>query len=83
MFLCDLAFIGPDKVTVTHDLLAADVEAIDPMWPGEDEPGDEIVGAAELEPVRPPNGQVRALAGRELPDVVAAEHGCATSSAEP
>jgi hypothetical protein len=44
---------------------------------------DEIVGTAELEPVRLPNGQVGALAGRELPDVVAAEHGCAATCAEP
>src|SRR6185437_12239138 len=83
MFLCDLALLGPDKVAVTHDFFAVDVEAIDPVWPREDEPGDEIVGTAELEPVRPPNGQVRTFAGRELPDVVAAEHCRAASRAEP
>jgi hypothetical protein len=72
MFLCDRALIGPDKVAVTHDFFAVDVEAIDPVRPREDEPGDEIVRTAELEPVRPPNGYVCALAGRKLPDVVSA-----------
>jgi hypothetical protein len=63
MFLCDLALVGPHKMAVADDLLAADVETLDSVGAREDEPGDEIVGTAELEPVRPPDGYVRALAG--------------------
>jgi hypothetical protein len=40
MFLCDLALIGPCEVPVTDDLLAVDVEAIDPVWSREHQPGD-------------------------------------------
>src|SRR6266516_3552072 len=83
MFLCDLGFIGTDEMPVADDLLAADVETIDPMRAREDEPGDGIVGTAELEPVGAPDRDVGALAGRELADVVASEHRRPTTRAEP
>jgi hypothetical protein len=40
----------------------------------EDEPRDEVLGAAELEAVRPPDREVRLFARLERADVVAAEH---------
>jgi hypothetical protein len=55
MFPRDLGFIGQNEVAVSYDLLAADIETIDSMGPREDEPGYEIVGAAELEPVGTPH----------------------------
>ena len=45
----------------------ADVEPVDPVRRREDEPGDRVgLGAAELEPVRPPDGDVGPLPRREL-----------------
>src|SRR4029079_14838848 len=63
-------------------LPSADIEPVDPVRPGEDETCDEVFGAAELQPVRPPDGQIRALAGRELPDVGSAEDSGAATRAE-
>src|SRR5438034_829527 len=83
MFLCDFALVRPDEVAVADDLLAADVETIDSVGSREDEPGDGIVGSAELEAVCPPDGYIRPPAGRELADVIAAEHRCAAAGAEP
>jgi len=74
MFLRDLGLVGPHEMALADDFLAADVETIDSVGPREDEPGDEIVGAAELQAVRPPDGEVGALSRRELADIVAAEH---------
>src|SRR5882762_9298247 len=82
MFLRDLMLVGPDDVSVADDLLAADVQAIDSVRPREDEPGDEILGSAELEPVSAPDREVGSLSRRELADVVAAEHRRAASRAK-
>ena len=51
--------------------------------PARDPAGDEVVGAAELEPVRAPDRDVGALARLERADVVAAEHPGAASRSEP
>src|SRR5439155_10975672 len=83
MFICDLAVIGTDEVAVADDLLAPDVEAIHSVGSREDEPGDEIVGATELQAIRPPDGDVCAFARRKLADVVAPEHRCAAPRPEP
>jgi hypothetical protein len=48
MFLRYLTLIGPDELAVADDFLAADVETIDSVGPREDEPGNEVVGTAEL-----------------------------------
>ena len=40
MFLRDLAFIGIDELALENDLLAADVETVDPVGALEDEAGD-------------------------------------------
>ena len=53
---------------------AADDQPVDAMRPADDQVADEILGAAELEPVRAPDGEVGALARRERADVVAAQH---------
>ena len=57
-------------------------QAVDPVRGREDERGDEILGAAELEPVDPPDREVGALARLERADVVSAEHGGAAAGAE-
>src|SRR5437879_4992675 len=82
MFLRDLAFVGPEQVAVADDLVAPDIEPVDSMGAREDEPGDKIFGAAELEPVGPPDRQICTLPGRELTDVVASEHGRAAPRPE-
>src|SRR6266516_6919062 len=83
MFLRDLALISPCKVAVTDDLFAVDVEAIHSVGSRQDEPSDEIVRAAELEAIRPPDGDVCALAWRELADVIATKYRRAAPCAEP
>ena len=59
-----------------------DDEPVDAMRRREDEPGDGILGAAELEAVRAPDREVGALARLERADVVAAEHGRAAACPE-
>ena len=71
----DLILVGLDEVAVADDFLAADVQPVGAMRRRQDEAGDGIAGAAELEPVRPPDGDVGALAGLERADVVAAAVG--------
>jgi hypothetical protein len=61
----NLLLVGSQKRAAVHDLLAADVEPIDPMRPREDEAGDQVLGAAELERIRLPNGDIGALARLE------------------
>src|SRR5215207_10889481 len=79
----DLPLVGPDERAAVDDELAADVEPLDAVRSGEDEPVDRIGRAGELEPVRPPDRQVGALARRELTDVGAAEHRRAPARREP
>ena len=50
------------EVPVADDFLAADVEPVDAVRAGEDEAGDGIRGAAELEAVGAPDGEVGTLA---------------------
>src|SRR6266511_2866197 len=73
LFARDLRLVAGDEVPVPNDLFAADVEAVDAVRPGEDEACDRVRGAAELQPVRSPDGEVRAFPGREPADVVPAE----------
>ena len=82
MLARDLVLVGPDEAPVAHDLLAADDQPVDAVRGREDEPRDGILGAAELEPVGPPDREVGALARLERADVVAAEHGRAAARAE-
>jgi len=43
----DLALVRPDEGAASDDVLTADHEPADAMRTGEDEPGDEVVRAAE------------------------------------
>jgi hypothetical protein len=63
MVLRELVLICPQEPAVADDLLATDEEAIDSVRAGEDETGDGIIRAAELEAVGPPDGEIRSLAG--------------------
>ena len=53
------------------------------MRAGEDQPGHRVGGAAELEPVRRPDGEVGALARRDRADVVACQHLGAAARSQP
>jgi hypothetical protein len=79
----NLALVRPDERPAADDVLASDNETVDAVRPGEDEPCDEVVRAAELEPVRPPHREVGLPAGLERADVVAAEHFGAAARREP
>ena len=72
----DLVLVRMDESAAAHDVLALDDEPIDPVRRREDEPGDRILGAAELEAVGPPDREVGTLPRLERADVVAAEDGC-------
>jgi hypothetical protein len=65
MRLRDLGLVCVDKGSVAHDRLTADDQAVDAMGACEDDARHAIVGPAELEAVRPPHGEVGALAGLE------------------
>src|SRR5262249_31900952 len=58
----DLALVGRDEGAVPHDIGSFDHEAVDAVWRREDETRDDVLGAAEFEPVRPPNREIRPLA---------------------
>jgi hypothetical protein len=80
----DLDLVGPDEVAVADDLFSRDAEAIDAVRRGQDEAGERVgLGPAELEAVRPPDGDVCPLARRQLSDVVAAERFCAPARPQP
>src|SRR5262245_61648901 len=78
----DLRLVGVHKRPSANHVDTSDDEVVDPVGAGEDEPGDRIVGTAELEPVRPPDGDVRALADFEGADVGAPKEGRSTSGRE-
>ena len=78
-----LVFVGVDEAAVRDDLLAADEEPGDAVWAREHQAGDRVLGPAELEPVRPPDGEIRLLAGLDRADVVAREHLSAAAGAQP
>ena len=63
----DLALVRPGELPVQNGRLAAHVDALGAVRAGEDECRHEVVGAAELEPVQAPDGEVGALAGLEEP----------------
>ena len=75
----NVALVGTDERPVADDVVAADDEPVDTMRPREDEAGHRVGGASELEPVRPPDGEVGAFAGLERADVVPAQD-CRTSA---
>ena len=79
----DLALVRPGELPVQNGRLAAHVDALGAVRAGEDERRDEVVGAAELEPVQAPDGEVGALAGLERAEVSAAEDVGAAASPEP
>ena len=83
MLLRDLGFVGAHEPALAHDVLAGDHQPVDAMRAAEDEAGDRVVGAGELEPVRPPDGEVGALARLERAEVVALQHRRAAARAEP
>ena len=53
-----------DESAALDDELAADVEAVDAVGPGEDEAGDGVGRAGELERLARPDGEVGAQAIR-------------------
>ena len=63
----DLGLVGAHERAATDDVLAADDEAVDPVRAGQDEPGDGVVCAAELEPVGAPDGEVGLAPGSSEP----------------
>ena len=83
MGLRDLRLVRADECAAADDVLATDHEPVDAMWAGKDERGDEILGAAELEAVCSPDGEVGALPRRERADVGATQHRCSATGAEP
>src|SRR5207247_899124 len=60
----DLLLARSDEAPAAHDVRAADDQAIDAVRAREDEVGDGVLGAAELEPVRSPDREVGAPARR-------------------
>src|SRR5437763_9612136 len=78
----DLLLVGMDERAAADDLLAADQQAVDPVRRREDEAGERVVGAAELEAVGAPDREVGALPRLERADVVPAQDGRAASRAE-
>src|SRR6266516_153854 len=79
----DLVFVRPDEPALPDYLVAADVEPVDAVRCRQDEAGDRIGGAGELEPVGAPHGDVGPLARLERADVVTPEHGGAAPRAQP
>ena len=57
----DLVLVGPGERPIADDLLAAHVQPVDAMRRRENEPGDRIGGSSELEPIRPPDGEIGSL----------------------
>src|SRR5919197_3741339 len=78
----DLLLVGAEEPAVADDFLAGDIQPVDAVRGGEDEAGNRVARAAELEAVRPPHGEVGALAGLERAEVVAAEERRAAARAE-
>src|SRR5919106_1956034 len=70
----DLRLFRADEASVPDDFLSAHVEAVDAGGGRQDERSERVVGTAELQLPRPPDGKVRALAPLQRADVVAAEH---------
>ena len=83
MLLRDLGFVGAHEPALAHDVLAGDHQPVDPMWATEDEACDRVGRARELEAVRPPDGEVGALARLERAEVVALQYRRAPARAEP
>ena len=63
MFPRDLLLVAADEAALADDRLAPDVDPLGPVRPREDEAGDRIGCAAELESVHPPDREVGPLAG--------------------
>src|SRR5829696_9162370 len=83
MSASDLGLVGPYERAALDDELAADVEAVDAVRPGEDEAGHGIGRSGELERLVRPYGKVGAHAGRDRADVGPAEDARAAAGAEP
>ena len=61
----DLRLVGIDERSVAYDVGSLDNEAIHAMRRREDQARNSIVRTAELEAVRPPDGEISPLAGLE------------------
>jgi hypothetical protein len=78
----DLLLGGTDEPAVADDVLAADDQPVDRVRGREDEPRDEVLGAAELEAVRAPDGEIGAAAGLDRAEVSPAQDGGAAARGE-
>src|SRR4051812_10087 len=79
----DLGLVGAHEPALAHHVLARDHEPLDAVRAAEDEARNRVVGARELEAVGPPDGEVRALARLQRPELVALQHRRAPPRAEP
>jgi hypothetical protein len=57
----DLRLVGSHERSPAYDVVALDDEPVDAMRRGENEAGNRVLGAAELEAVGAPDGKVGAL----------------------
>jgi hypothetical protein len=62
--------VGVHESPAPHDVLALDDEPLDPVGRREDEAGNRVRRASELEPTRAPDGEVGPLPRLERPEVV-------------
>src|SRR5829696_953576 len=83
MLLRDLPLVGLHQPPLAYDVLAGHHELIDAVRPAEYQSSDRVFGAAELEPVGPPDREIRAAARLERAEIFTGEHPRATASAEP
>src|SRR5262249_25293399 len=74
MLAGDLLLVGPHERASADDVLTADEQAVDAMRAAQHKVRDEVVGAAELEPVRAPDRQTGAAPRLEGAQVVAPEY---------
>src|SRR5438552_4538579 len=82
MLAGDLLLVRADQRPAADDLGASHEQAVDAVRAAQNEVRDEIVGAAELEAVGPPDREVGALAGLERAEVGAPQHRRAAARAE-
>ncbi len=83
MLARDLVLVRPNEPTLPHDFLPSNVEPIDAMGRREDESGEKISGAGELEAIRPPDGKICSASRLERPDVVPSQDLGAAASRQP
>jgi hypothetical protein len=79
----DLLLICTHEATVPDDLLAADVEPVDPVRSGKDKPRDQVPGPCHFQRVSSPHRDVCPLARLERAEIVPSENGSAAFRTEP